>query len=82
MAHAESVGDTWSGGLAVTVQELDRLVTKTELNPVSKKALKAVRSAVISGYVGEPDVNEVKWSISIQTDGDYPAKMTFSFRRT
>jgi hypothetical protein len=65
----------------MTVQDLDRLVTKTELNPVTKKALRAVRTAVMSGSVGEPEVNQLHWSIQMQTDGDYPARMTFSFRR-
>jgi hypothetical protein len=65
----------------MTVQDLDRLITKTELNPVSKKALRAVRTAVMTGSVGEPDVNQLHWSIKIQADGGYPVKMTFGFRR-
>ena len=65
----------------MTVQDLDRLITRTDLTPVTKKALRAVRTAVLSGSVGEPDVNELHWSIKIQTDGGYPAKMTFGFRR-
>jgi hypothetical protein len=65
----------------MTKQDLDRLITKTELNPVSKKALRNVREAMLTGKVGNPRVGEASWSISIQTDGDYPAVMTFAMKR-
>jgi hypothetical protein len=65
----------------MTRQDLDRLISRTELNPVNKKALRGVRKAVVSGRVGEPDIRSATWSISIQTDGGYPATMTFSFKR-
>ena len=65
----------------MTIADLDRLVTKTELSPVSKQMLRGVRTALISGAVGEPDIRSATWSIGIQTDGGYPARMTFSFKR-
>ncbi len=65
----------------MTVSELDRLVSRTELNPVSKKALRAVREAIHSGTSGEPGINAISWSVSIQTEGGYPARMTFSWKK-
>lgn len=61
--------------------DLDRLVTKTELNPTVKRALRGVRKAVVSGRCGDPDIGEGQWSIAIESDGGTPIKMTFSFKR-
>lgn len=65
----------------MTVRDLDRLVTKTEISPVSKRALKDVRKAVISGACGDPEVGTGSWSIAIDNTAGSPMRMTFSFRR-
>lgn len=78
--RAESADRPYSGA-QMTVQELDRFISKTELNPASKRALKAVRSSIQSGTAGEPGINSIEWSVGIQTEGGYPARMTFSWKR-
>jgi hypothetical protein len=60
---------------------LDRLVTRTDLNPMSKRALKGVRRAVMQGRCGEPDEQSGEWSIAIDTERGVPIRMSFSFRR-
>ena len=65
----------------MTVSELDRFISKTELSPATKRALRTVRSSVISGTAGEPGINDISWSVSVETDGGYPAKMTFSWKK-
>jgi hypothetical protein len=65
----------------MTVRELDRLVTKTELSPVSKKALSFVRQAVISGVADGPDIGSASWSVAIDTLNGVPVRMNFSFKR-
>jgi hypothetical protein len=65
----------------MTKQDLDRLISKTELDRTSKVALKAVRRAMLSGKVGDPRIGQTTWSITIQADGDFPARMTFSLKR-
>jgi hypothetical protein len=65
----------------LTVKDLDRLVTKTEITPLSKRALRNVRHAVIAGTAGDAEVGHAKWSISMDTSLGVPLRMTFSFRR-
>ena len=65
----------------MTVRELDRLVTKTAISPASKRALKDVRRAVMTGTCGDPEVASGRWSISLDTSAGQPVHMTFSFRR-
>lgn len=65
----------------MTVQDLDRLVTKTAISPASKRALKDVRRAVISGECGDAEVGAAAWSVAIDTTAGQPVRMTFSFRR-
>lgn len=65
----------------MTVQDLDRLVSKTVINPVSLSALKSVRKAVMSGRCGDPSVGEGTWSISIDTEVGRQVRMSFSFKR-
>lgn len=65
----------------MTIRDLDRLVTKTDMTPVSKSALKIVRKAVMNGRCGSPEVGEARWSISVDTESGRGVKMNFSFKR-
>jgi hypothetical protein len=65
----------------VTVRELDRLITKTDLDPLSKHTLRAVRKAVISGRSGSPEVGENFWYVSIDSSGGAPMRMSFRIRK-
>jgi len=65
----------------MTVRELDRLVTRTEMTPLSKRALRNVRQAVISGRSGDPLVGEYSWSIGVDTEDGHAVRTTFSFKR-
>ena len=63
------------------IRELDRLVSKTEMSPLTKQGLRAVRKAVMSGRCGDPEVGEGTWSVSMTSIGGSPVKMNFSFKR-
>lgn len=65
----------------MTVQDLDKLVSKTELNPVSKIALRSVRKAMMTGRCGDAVIGRGSWSISMDTDGGSQVTMSFSFKR-
>ena len=65
----------------MTIPELDRLVTKTDVTPSSKKALRGLRRALMQGRVGDPVVGEAEWSIGFDTFDGAPIRMTFSFKR-
>jgi len=65
----------------MTVRDLDKLVTKTEISPASKRALKEVRRAVQTGIVGDPVVGHASWAIAIDTAKGVPVRMVFSFKR-
>src|SRR5687768_7722111 len=57
-------------------RELDRLVSQTELTPASKRALRHVRSRVMSGVLHDPEVGNGYWEVRL--DG---ARLRFSLRR-
>ncbi len=65
----------------MTVADLDRLVSKTELTPVTKRALRAVRTAVMSGKCGDAETGTGTWSISVDSEGGTPTRLRFSFKR-
>jgi hypothetical protein len=65
----------------MTIQDLDRLVTKTNMTPASKRALKEVRRAVMTGGAIDPDVGAASWSIALDTLAGMPVRMSFSFKR-
>jgi len=65
----------------MTIRELDRLVSKTEMNPVSKRGLRAVRKAVMSGRCGDHEIGTGTWSVSMTNIGGSTVKMSFSFKR-
>lgn len=49
----------------MTERELDRLVTKTSMSPICRQTLRYVRTAVIEGNAGEPEVGRTSWSIAV-----------------
>ena len=65
----------------MTVSDLDRLVTKTELTPLSKRMLREVRKVVLSGTVVEPEIGRASWSVSVDTEKGQPVTVRFSFRK-
>lgn len=62
-------------------RHLDRLVTKTNITPASKRALREVRRAVTTGSCGDPEVGTARWSVEIDTVKGVPVRMSFSFKR-
>lgn len=65
----------------MTISELDRLVTNTELTPVSKSILRKVRKIILSDTYVDPKVGKSTWSVSVDVDGEQPKTLTFSFKR-
>lgn len=65
----------------MTIRELDRLISRTEMTPLSKQGLKAVRKAVVSGRCGDPEMGSGTWSVSMTSIGGSPVRMNFSFKR-
>lgn len=57
-------------------RDLDRLVSRTELTPASKRALRHVRKSVMSGRISDPVLGNGYWEIA--TEG---ARVRFSFRK-
>jgi len=63
-------------------RELDRLVSKTELNPVSKALLRKVRKASLKGQVLGPFMSKYEWSVVVDgVAGNSGAKLTFKMKR-
>ena len=67
--------------MAATIRDLDRLVSKTELTPVTKTALRGVRRAIISGYAEDPTEGKANWSIEILSKGGRTVRFRFSFKK-
>lgn len=65
--------------MSLTIRELDRLVSKTELTPATKWMLRHVRRAVIDGRAGVAAVSEASWTIPVDGDG---TPVRFQFRMT
>jgi hypothetical protein len=65
----------------MTLKELDRLVTRTDINETSKKALRHVRSAIISGKCSDPMLGSGAWSVAIESEHGNSVKVSFSFRK-
>lgn len=66
--------------MSLTVRELDRLVSKTELDPTTKLLLRHVRKAVINGRAGVAEVREYSWTVPVEGDGT-PFRFQFRMRR-
>lgn len=67
--------------MALAIRDLDRLVSKTEINPASKRALKEVRRAVIRGYATDADQHKAEWKIGISTASGQVVHFSFSFKK-
>lgn len=65
----------------MTVRELDRLVTRTEMTPIAKKGLRHVRKAVMTGKAGSHEVGTATWSVCIDNDSNSGMRVSFSFKR-
>ena len=65
--------------MSLTIRELDRLVSKTELTPTSKWALRHIRRAVVNGKAGTAVVSEASWTVAVDGDG---TPVRFQFRMT
>jgi len=50
----------------VELNELDRLVSRTELNPLVKMALRKVRRSIESGSVTQFSISKRSWRVSIE----------------
>lgn len=65
----------------MTSQDLDRLVSRTKLTPLTKKALRNVRRGIIAGRVGEPEMLGAHWSIGVDSEFGQPVRVTFTFKQ-
>jgi hypothetical protein len=65
----------------MTTRDLDRLVSKTELNPVNKQVLREVRKAVMSGRAGDAVIGEADWMIGMVSRGGSGMRFHFSFKK-
>ena len=65
----------------MTLKELDRLITKTDMNEVSKKAMRYVRSAVEHGKCGPLKLKPDAWSVVLENEYGNQLTMSFSFRK-
>lgn len=65
----------------LTIQELDRLISKTELTPTSKQVLRKVRKAMLSGNSADPIVGNYKWSVTILSVENQPVTVSFRMKR-
>lgn len=63
------------------IQNLDRLISKTELNPASKMLLRRVRKCILKGEASDPVEGNYSWSIEITNSEGIPVRMKFSMRR-
>jgi hypothetical protein len=67
--------------MTTTTRDLDRLVSQTEMDPVSKRALRHVRKAVISGRATDPSVHDYDWSIGVESRNGAGVRVTFTLRK-
>jgi hypothetical protein len=65
----------------MTIQELDRLISKTELTPTSKQVLRKVRKAILAGQEAHPVIGNYTWKIEVDNIEGVPTRLTFSMRR-
>lgn len=70
------------GSPAVTIRELDRLVSKTEITPASKLLLRAVRKSTMRGRVRGPLLSRYTWTVIVEDFGSSGAKFRFNLKRS
>lgn len=61
-------------------RDLDRMVTKTELNPFVKMALRRVRRAVETGNVTGFTINKNSWSVKVADPRGLSCTWTFTLK--
>lgn len=62
-------------------RDLDRLVTKTELSPLVKVALRRVRKAIEAGEVESFQIDKYKWSVRVSNPKGLSCTWTFTMRK-
>lgn len=67
--------------MAVAIKDIDRLVSRTQLTLVSKRALREVRHAVLTGRATDPVAGSADWEIGITSRGGSGYKFRFSFKK-
>lgn len=65
----------------MTVSDLDRLVSKTQLDTTSKQCLRVVRKAVMSGQATDPVIGQYTWSVEVDVPNGTYRRFRFSMRR-
>lgn len=65
----------------MTVRDLDRLISRTELDATRKKMLKGIRNAVLSGRSGDAEIGRASWSVAVQSLNGSPLRISFRFKR-
>ena len=63
----------------MTIRELDRLVSKTELDPATRLVLRHVRKMVYRGRTGQAEVREFSWTVPVE--GETPVRFSFRMKR-
>lgn len=66
--------------MQIDTRELDRLISKTELSPFVKMALRRVRKAITSGDVSGFSIDKHKWSVRVVDPAGLSCTWTFSLR--
>lgn len=61
-------------------RDLDRLVTKTELNPFVKMALRKVRKAIAEGDVESFSISKYSWSVRVANPKGLSCTWTFTLK--
>lgn len=65
----------------MNIRELDRLVTKTELSPMAKLALRRVRRAIEGGSVQGLSISKNSWSVKVKDPAGLSCTWTFYLRK-
>jgi hypothetical protein len=61
-------------------RDLDRMVTRTEINPFVKMALRRVRRAIAEGEVTGFSISKHKWSVKVSDPKGLSCTWTFTLK--
>lgn len=64
----------------MNTRELDRLVTKTEMSPFVKMALRRVRKAIATGDVTGLTISKHSWSVTVADTRGLSCKWVFTLK--
>lgn len=53
----------------------------TNLDPITKKALREVRQAIMAGRVSDPVLGDADWMIGLDSRGGSGMRFRFSFKK-